>query len=135
MMLRIPDNLQSVASVGGPFGLRWSAPEGTDIQSWQLVRCDYPLTSRNAAGLFSGGLDLMTTRWELHPSCTEVLEDTGVEGKNYLVLGILSTGQVYFPESLDVDPDGRGRPLSKEPGLQGWMKGIKKKNDRYSGMF
>ncbi len=134
MMLKVPENMQSIPAPGGSFGLCWSAAEGTDIQSWQLIRCDYPITSRNGAGLFSGGLDLMVARWELHPSCTEVLEDTGGDGKHYIVIGLLGSGQVFFPENMGIDLEGRGRPLSKEPSLQGWVKGIKKK-DRHSNVF
>ena len=137
MMQKIPDTTQSVPSQGGAVGLTWKGIEDQDIQCWQLVRCDYPITARNGSGLLSGGLDLMTQRWELHPSYRAVVDDTGGnDSKHYLVLGLCSRGQVHFPDGFELDPIGEGVRLSKEKSpMQGWVKGVKAKKDRYSGMF
>ena len=59
MMLKVPENLASVPSPGGTFGLRWDPVEDADVQCWQLLRCDYPVSVRNGAGMLSGGMDLM----------------------------------------------------------------------------
>ena len=134
MMQKVPENLASLADPGSTFSLSWDTVEGAEIQSWHLVLCDYPLSPRNGAGLLSGGLDLMVTRWELHPSCSSVLEDTGVRGKHYVVLGLDPGGQVHFPPGFALDEQRRGQPLSGLPSTAGWVKGVKKR-DKYSGMF
>ncbi len=135
MMQKVPEGIASQPGPGGTFGIRWSEIEDGDIQVWQLVRCDYPISERNASGLFSGGLDLMVTRWELHPSVTEVVEDTGVAGKHYVVLGLDSRGMAHTAPDLQVDASLTGGDalsgLSSQPG---WVKGVKGKS-RYDGVF
>lgn len=146
MIQHIPENVASQPDPGGTFAVRWSPVPDEEIQTWQLVRCDYPITAANISGLFGGGLDLMTARWELHPSVLSVIEDTGVSGKHYVVLGVGSNGQAYAAPGLKLDaiapnlqpgPDGDGLDgiqLSGLPAQRGWVKG-KGKRDRYSGVF
>jgi hypothetical protein len=99
-----------------------------------VVRCDYPISTQNGAGLLSGGLDLMVTRWDLHPTAVSVVEDTGIQGKHYLVLGMDAQNQLHVPPEFSVAGDVDGKALSELTAVQGWLKGVSKK-DRYSGMF
>ena len=132
MMQQVPKNLQSIPDPGDTFSLRWDPLPG--VQQWHVIRCDYPLSEANGAGLLSGGLDLMVTRWELHPTASSTTDDTGVRGKHYVVLGIDDAGQVHLPENFEIATSQTGSPLSEMPALTGWLKGISKK-DRYSGVF
>lgn len=135
MMMQTPDGIRSVPGPGGRFGLRWSPLEGKDIQKWHLVRSDYPVGPIQAPALFSGALDLMVTRWELHPTWTAVVEDTGAQGKHYTVLGMDTEGQVWFPADFGLDPTLSGTSLKGEKAQPGWVKAAGAKKDKYSGMF
>ena len=136
MMQQVPENITSIQSPGGTFALAWDAIEGTEIQQWQFLRCDYPISSRNAAGMLSGGMDLMLSRWELHPTVTEVEEDTGVEGKHYCALAIDGDGALHFPEVFEIDPAPLDSTrLSDLPVHKGWIKGVKGGKDRYKNVF
>jgi hypothetical protein len=134
MMQNIPVNIASIPGPGGRFGLCWSVDPDKDIQTWHLVRCDYPITQMNASGLLSGGLDLMLTRYELHPSCSCVLEDSNIDGKHYVVIGLDAEGVLHIPDGLSIDPSQEGRPLSGETALSGWLQSAGKK-DRHSNVF
>ncbi len=132
MMHTVPENLASVQSPGGPFTLAWDSVNG--VQVWQLVRCDYPLSVQNGVGLLSGGLDLMVSRFELNPSVCAIMDDTGVDGKHYAVLGLTEEGELVCPDNLRIESVNEPLALSSCKECQGWIKGISKK-DRYSGVF
>ena len=135
MNVTVPATIRSLPDPGGRFGLCWGDPPAdAEIQSWHVVRCDYPIGPPQAGALLTGGLDLMTTRWDLHPSARAVVEDTGVRGKHYTVIGLDARGQVYFPDDLALDPEAGGTALSGAKAHKGWMPHRVKK-DRYSGMF
>ena len=80
-------------------------------------------------------MDLMLMRWELHPSCSLAIEDTGTDGKHYCVLGQDKQGQVHFPTGFQVvEVPVEGTLLSKTKSQQGWVRGVKNK-DRMSKVF
>jgi len=135
--MNLPDDApHSMASPGGRVALRWDAIEA-DIQRWHLIRCDYPIGGPpQLKALITGGLDLMTTRWELHPSTTEIVDDTGgTEGKHYYLLGETTRGDLHAARTLRADDSARGSSLKGKKAFAGWVPAVKNKKDRYSNVF
>ena len=135
MQVKVPDNIQSVHNPAGRIGLSWGILPDANIQRWLLVRCDYPIGPPQAAALLTGGLDLMVTRWELHPSHHSALDDTGVDGKHYVVLGEDDRRQVHVPPDFRADESATGALLSDETAHSGWIKGVKGGKDPGAGVF
>jgi hypothetical protein len=135
--VKLPEDApSSLPSPGGTVALRW-APIDADIQHWHLIRCAYPIGGApQIKALLTGGLDLMTTRWELHPSVTEIVDDTGgTVGQHYYLLGETKRGDLHASRTLAVDAAATGGSLRKQKATAGWVPANRGRKDRYSNVF